>query len=466
MNIFLILVFFAVFFAFTWRRIEQGISILVIALPLYVVRFSLFGLPSTLLEGMILILFCVWLIQQHQKLKEKIQFFQMNTFLAGSIFLFVAASCVSVFVAPHIYPALGLWRAYIFEPILFFLVFSDTIRTKEQMTRVIIASIVSGCSIALYGIFQKITGFGIPDTWVLERRITSIYPYPNAVGLYLAPIVMICGALLIYLLSVIPAKVPDLSTSIRAGINRNARGAGIHGLYKFFSKKYSTIAVLSGALIILLAAIVFAKTEAALLALGVSGVIFGFFWSLRSRRATILFCVFAIFFISISSPLVKIVDEKLFLKDWSGTVRKSIWKETLPMIRDNWILGAGLSGYQERIKPYHKTQGIEIFQYPHNIILNFWSEMGIVGLVAFEALVGWYFFILARALFILRKTPAGDERSFLQALAFGCFFAMMTIVIHGLVDVPYFKNDLAVFFWMLMGLAVVVYTRTQEIKSS
>ncbi len=438
MNTFLILLFFVAFFALAWRKIEYGIFVVVATLPLYVVRFSVFGLPSTLLEGMILVLFSVWLFQERNKLWEKRKILYEYRSFTAIVLLFFLVSCVAVIIAPHTYSALGLWRAYILEPMFFFLVFSDTIHTKKQIMRVLIASIVSGCSIALYGIFQRMTGFGIPQEWILERRITSIYPYPNAVGLYLAPIVMLSVSLLVW------------------RINTHVRGI----------REQSILSLLSIIMGILFAGVIFAKTESALIALGVSGIFFGLFWSLRSRRVTIAFCIFIVFFITISPPLAKTLDEKIFLKDWSGLVRKSIWRETIPMIHNNWILGAGFSGYQEKMKSYHKDTFLEIYQYPHNIVLNFLSEMGIAGLVAFELLVGWYFCVLARILFILRKIPKGDEKDFMRALTFGCLFAMSTIIIHGLVDVPYFKNDLSVFFWVLMGLAIAVYTNTQRLSKN
>jgi hypothetical protein len=33
------------------------------------------------------------------------------------------------------------------------------------------------------------------------------------------------------------------------------------------------------------------------------------------------------------------------------------------------------------------------------------------------------------------------------------FLALVAVVVHGLVDVPYFKNDLAFEFWVLIGVA-------------
>jgi len=34
----------------------------------------------------------------------------------------------------------------------------------------------------------------------------------------------------------------------------------------------------------------------------------------------------------------------------------------------------------------------------------------------------------------------------------GLLLAMLAILVHGLVDVPYFKNDLSLEFWVLAGL--------------
>ncbi len=110
------------------------------------------------------------------------------------------------------------------------------------------------------------------------------------------------------------------------------------------------------------------------------------------------------------------------------------------MLDDAPVFGAGLSGYPSRIAPYHKADWIEIFQYPHDLFLNFWSETGLIGLAGFLWIVGRFF----RQAFALRArggwiVPASTA-------------AMIALLVHGLVDVPYFKNDLAFLFWILVGI--------------
>ena len=75
--------------------------------------------------------------------------------------------------------------------------------------------------------------------------------------------------------------------------------------------------------------------------------------------------------------------------------------------------------------------------YSHNLFLNFWSEIGVIGLLAF---VG----ILMLWLYYAVKIYKNDK--WLGACFIG---ALVALVVHGLVDVPYFKNDLAFVFWAM-----------------
>ena len=50
-----------VFIAFSYRQTLWGISLIIILLPTYLWRLSIFGLPTTFLELMIISLFIIWL---------------------------------------------------------------------------------------------------------------------------------------------------------------------------------------------------------------------------------------------------------------------------------------------------------------------------------------------------------------------------------------------------------------------
>src|SRR5690606_23613524 len=90
----------------------------------------------------------------------------------------------------------------------------------------------------------------------------------------------------------------------------------------------------------------------------------------------------------------------------------------------------------------HEAAHIEVFQYPHSLLLNFWSETGLLGVAGFLLVV---FAFAAVAWLVIRAHP--DEWLPPAVIA-----AMIALLVHGLVDVPYFKNDLAMLFWIIVGL--------------
>jgi putative inorganic carbon (HCO3(-)) transporter len=125
--------------------------------------------------------------------------------------------------------------------------------------------------------------------------------------------------------------------------------------------------------------------------------------------------------------------------------RLELWKDTLLMLREHPIFGAGLSGFAERIAPFWNPTHPERFIDPHNILLNFWVEMGLLGVVAFAWLLVVAFRVSSRGW----REAAEAWRPIELGVALG----LVALVVHGLFDVPYFKNDLSLEFWTLVGLA-------------
>jgi O-antigen ligase len=125
--------------------------------------------------------------------------------------------------------------------------------------------------------------------------------------------------------------------------------------------------------------------------------------------------------------------------------REHLWQATLRMLQDHPIFGTGLYGFRRSIQPYRGGVYQENLIYPHNIVLNAWTETGLLGLAAFLWLLVQTFLVSWRG---WTSGPVAW-----RAIQLGIFLAMVAIVVHGLVDVPYFKNDLALEFWTLLGLA-------------
>ena len=98
--------------------------------------------------------------------------------------------------------------------------------------------------------------------------------------------------------------------------------------------------------------------------------------------------------------------------------------------------GTGLSGFKEEYSDRYVTCDAEPLEYPHNIFITVWVEMGALGLLAFV-------YVLLTSIRIVSA-----QRKYVIV---GVFY----LLLHGFVDVPYFKNDLALQFWILMWLMEV-----------
>lgn len=454
MSIWLI-IFIIFFLVLALSRLDWATLLLIATLPTYLIRFKILGLPLTLLETMILIAFGVWFFRSFApKLKDiiKNRNIRLRYPFSWEIILLMIISFIAAGVSGFNAGALGIWKAYFFEPILFFILVFNVFKDKKEFTKIFWALAISAAIISVFAIFQKITGLFISNpTWAAigSRRAVSFFGYPNAVGLYLAPLVMVFIG---WLFSFSWTNILDQAF-----------------------KKSTIILIIVASLL----AIYSARSEGALIGLAGALLVFGLLAGKKQQIATLLVLIAVIGGIFWFTPSHDFVLTKLTLNDLSGQIRRQQWKETIKMLKTNRIIGgAGLDNYQTAVKPYHQEgiffnndnlpnfdavvwasstlrtkywQPVEIYLYPHNIFLNFWSELGLLGLLLFIWLITKYL-ITAWKLSIALGRDGRPE----QYLTLGLMTAIITIVIHGLVDVPYFKNDLAVMFWLFFALLGVL----------
>lgn len=381
-------------------------------LPTYLLRFQIpilgtgLTIPATVLEILFWLLFGAWLITHKDKANAKKA---LNKWKYPLILL-ITASIISIANSPDLRAALGLWRAYILEPILFFFIYTSVITTGEGRQKTVRALAVATIIIGLSAVIQKITGYGIPNPiWAAAatRRVTSFYGFPNAIALFIAPL--------------IPLFAHQLITTWR-------------------EKKISCTLILALATILGATAIIFAKSAGGMIGMTIGALIVAI--ADKKIRPFAVAAALAIPILFATIPAARnYLQQTVTGQNDSSSVRKIIWDETITMLRNRPVFGGGLSGYPQTIAPYHKATYIEVFQYPHNEILNIWSELGLLGLVAFAWLAFLYFW---------------KNRSI------GLVAAGVVILIHGLVDVPYFKNDLAMLTWIL--LAMVESLRQERLR--
>ncbi len=445
---FLLLVILVILAYLSYKKPIYAIGLTTILLPTYLFRSQIWFIPVTFLELCILVTFFGWLVKQftvnRQPLIEAKRLAVIGYRLP--IILILLASTISVFVAPDRTAAAGLWKAYFVEPILFFLVLINVLKTEQDKKTVLWALGISTLAISLLAIWQKLTGFGIAEaSWMApaHRRVTSIFTSPNAVGLYLGPILAIYFGWLV-------SELPKVRLANRT-------------FWLVILKLLITIPAIL--------AVLFTVSQGTWLGLAAAIIFLAFFacppkpdlpsevqetkeggrrwgWNKKLTTIIVLTAIIACLLIPLSRHQIL---ELVTFQDASGQNRLmllQISQKYLITNFKNFIFGAGILGFAQVQDQVREPLTMEALLYPHNIFLNFWLEIGLLGLISFIWLIIKFL-----------KTGFGPSRRRIDVnspsadwLKLGILAAMITIIVHGLIDVPYFKNDLAVLFWLIIGL--------------
>ncbi len=394
-------------------------------LPLYQIRFHII-VPLSLLEIEILILALVNLVKWTVK-KQRIAFPHKLTSYLIVAFLIIAV--LTIIYSPNLKKAAGYGKAYFIEPVLLAFLAFNLVRSKKDLLLLVKSLCVGVFWISLWAISQKFLGGGVfsLETWGEPKiwRATGPFPHPNFLGLYLGPIIPLCLGLF---------------------LEENNK-----------KRFFWLICFFLGFI-----ALILARSEGAILATNIASIFFLLFISKTTRK--IIICFLIVFLISFSFNFLGLKDKiipKITLEDLSGQLRLNIWQGAVKMLKDSPILGVGLGGY-EKMAPlyqerYYNTNGelvsVETHPYPHNLFLAFYLELGFFGFLFFCLILGLFF---SHSFVLLKK-----QKDF---LILGAVFSMITILIHGLVDTPYFKNDLSVLFWIIFSLPLIFNHNFYETK--
>lgn len=387
-----------------------AVMILPLVFPLYFLRFSISGVPMTYVETAVYVIFAVWVLSGgvNKKVVQRV----MGDKVFWLVALFFAAAVVSTFIVPKSFlkvngsevaslqVALGVLKGWVFMPILYAIMVKVHVESDREKKLLVLALAGSGFWLGLWAIWQVVS-----DNYLtLDQRASAMFESANYLAMYLVPICVLCG---VSLVSVFRRRF-DYKSAVAIVLS------AVIFLGMFFTKSYAGyLAVLGG--------------------LGL--------WFLFNKK---IWACGGLLLILVLAGLSQVGTEKFqtfldFSVRSSSSARMQIWNASIDMISENPFLGIGLGQFESRYQwKVADLYGMETYEWlmphPHNFLLGIWLNFGLVGFFAMVA-------ILVLAFMRVRR---GDVLS----LAVGC--AMAAVLIHGMFDMPFMKNDLAMEFWILI----------------
>ena len=388
--------------------------------PTYVWRFRILGFPTNFLEiavGLFWLIFIVYLFSNKEERRYAKFFAFLKTqsrFFTFSMALFLLAAVISTIISPDKSRAIGLFVAYFFEPMItYFLakfIFEKDPENKRMFVNTILV-VIGICS--LYGIIQYFTRIGLPSEWwgnsTEPKRVLSVFEYPNAFALYLAPLLALCLPFVFG---------SNNQTKRRISANIVLFFLGCVGLLLSLSRG-GWLAFAASVVLFIIAFYPTTKYE-------------------RSVKYILSICLVITILIITVVPNLRYRAILPFKGDKSTVSRFSLWHTADTMIKSSPVLGKGLYGFKTDFDKYNTDPNLTSLDYPHNIFLNFWVETGLLGLLSFLLITGY------------KAYHAIKNRKNIYAL--GVLLFLVAIYIHGLSDVPYFLNDLALIFWIVLAM--------------
>lgn len=389
--------------------------------PLYVIRLKTGPLPSTLLEILIGLTTLAYLVERFLKHDSfhtwKRRLFSPLTYPAIAL---LAVATLAVVISPSHYQALGLWRAYFLEPLAVYFILLSKLREEKFAPMLLISWFGSALWIASLAIYQDL--FLRPKAEsVFQSRLNrpeAVFNSANDVALFIGPIASL-GLALIRLHKVLIIVTIVLFAGVWVSDSRGGELA------------------LGSVLILFVLAYFWLKLSPKLQSLTLRAFL---------TALAVLIAILAALFWNLGSyqPPPKQQSQRPFVD--TEVVRACLWQGTRALLIDHPILGVGLNGFNLTY-PRYATCDQEDFQYPHNIVLNTWTELGLAGLAVFAWIYWTAFRLITRSHghWLIKTTFIG---------------ALVYSLVHGLVDVPYFKNDLSLEFWILIA-AITAYKESK-----
>lgn len=443
-------------------RLDLGLALVAVSAPFYLHPRPLFGKAFSMAEIATLLCLISWLVRQVDKryvwqsekreagdkkreagsrkrerrnlLRPASCILHRASSLDLAALFFVLIAIASTVVADFRHVALRELRVVILEPLFFYLMLRTTRLDDKVVWRIVDAFVVGAVFVALIGVAQYAMGVNVITAEQGFRRLRSVYGSPNNAALYLGRALPVLAAVALF---------------AAARRRRVIYGLAVVPVALAILLSFSRGAILLGVPLSLLAI----------------GLLAGRRWQRivpldPGRFRTVLWAALGAVALAVVVVIALLATPRFagLLDPHSGTLffRLHLWRASWMMFRDHPLLGVGPDNFLYQYRGRYILP--DAWQEPHlshahNVLLSYATRLGILGLAAgiwFQ--VGFW----RLALPLRQRRGPGTGRSTRdrdrRALALGSMGLMVNVLAHGLVDASYFFPDLALAFFLALGL--------------
>ncbi|MFZ2362465.1 MAG: O-antigen ligase family protein [Anaerolineae bacterium] len=378
--------------------------------------------------------------------------------ISAPYLIFLAVPVITLLWTPTVIESLrGLFRFIGYYALMWLIV--DTIRSKAQVRHMVAAIILSTVLPIASGLYQALTGSG-QFIWAGAgfNRIYGFAGGPFTLAFYL---VMVMPLVLIFFLAQRDQSGLGQETGpseMRGGLGGFAQAGPDEGQEQGWRFSRPGLALLLGLIGV---ALLLTFIRGAWIALVVSLLVLGMMrGSLRFRQLVFTIPAAVGVVLLTFTPALERLQQ---VADPTSTLfgRMEVWKLALDWLLSsplNLLAGVGMKAFEyyyillagpTTAGLYWRRESFLIGNRPHNELLGFMLDVGLIGTVALLAV----FFILVRqAVGIYRRSQDHELR--LVALAFVIGF--VGLVVGAMGDNVFSQPSVAVYFWIMAGLVMAI----------
>lgn len=305
------------------------------------------------------------------------------------------------------------------------IVMVNSIKTKEELNRIITLLVFSATIVALIGLYQYVAGVEIDAAWVdvennpdIKARVFSVFGNPNVLAEYL--IMMI-----------------PLSISLM-----------------WYSKKIYKKVLFLGTSLILILAIVLTMSRGGWLGFAFSALVFILLVDRRFLLSIIPITLAGVYLLP-QTYLNRILSIGNF-NDSSNAYRLKMWEITMEIIGDFPLAGVGFGHlpFKQTFETYIRTMPT---YHAHNTFLEIAAELGIPGLIAFLLII---FVVFKYSI----KELISKDHTYITIISAGVLSGLAGVLAHGAVENVLYLTRIIFSFWIMIGFLLVLLRLNKKVN--